>query len=163
MVAHGAYHGAVPWCALRGAGLVEQDQANLVHYEYNDLTSARWAADEAGSDLAAILVCPMRHDIRREQELVDPEFARGLRALADRTGAVLILDDVRCGFRLDLGGSWEPLGVRPDLTAWSKAIANGQALGAVTGTDALRDAARSILSPARSGRRPSRSPPAWRP
>ena len=145
MVAHGAYHGSVPWCALRGAGIVAQDQANLVHYEYNDLASAHWAADEAGADLAAIVVCPMRHDIRREQELVAPEFARGLRALADRTGAVLILDDVRCGFRLDLGGSWEPLGVRPDLSAWSKAIANGQALGAVTGTDALRDAARSIF------------------
>jgi glutamate-1-semialdehyde 2,1-aminomutase len=144
MVANGAYHGSVPWCALRGAGIVATDQANLVHYEYNDLTSAHRAADEAGADLAAIVVCPMRHDIRREQELVDPEFARGLRALADRTGAVLVLDDVRCGFRLDLGGSWEPLGVRPDLSAWSKAIANGQALGAVTGTDALRDAARSI-------------------
>ena len=57
---------------------------------------------------------------------------------------MLVLDDVRCGFRLDLGGSWEPLGVRPDLTAWSKAIANGQALGAVTGVEALRDAVGKI-------------------
>jgi glutamate-1-semialdehyde 2,1-aminomutase len=144
LVANGAYHGAVPWCSLRGAGVTDEDQAHLVHYEYNDLASAQTAAAEAGDDLAAIIVCPMRHDIRREQELVDPAFARGLRALADRTGAVLILDDVRCGFRLDLGGSWEPLGVRPDLSAWSKAIANGQALGAVTGIDALREAARSI-------------------
>ncbi|MEC4840399.1 aminotransferase class III-fold pyridoxal phosphate-dependent enzyme [Mycobacteroides chelonae] len=54
---------------------------------------------------------------------------------------MLILDDVRCGFRLALAGSWEPLGVRPDLSAWSKAIANGYALAAVTGTDALREAA----------------------
>ncbi|MCF7547718.1 aminotransferase class III-fold pyridoxal phosphate-dependent enzyme [Pseudonocardia sp. WMMC193] len=144
LVAHGAYHGAVPGFALRGAGVTEADQAHLVHYEYNDLASAEAAAAEAGDDLAAILVCPMRHDIKRDQELVVPAFARGLRALADRTGAVLILDDVRCGFRLDIGGSWEPLGVRPDLAAWSKAIANGQPLGAVTGTDALRDAVRSI-------------------
>jgi hypothetical protein len=36
----------------------------------------------------------MRHDIKRDQEVVDPAFARGLRPLADRTGAVLILDDV---------------------------------------------------------------------
>jgi len=54
------------------------------------------------------------------------------------------LREIRCGFRLDLGGSWEPLGVRPDLSAWSKAIANGQALGAVTGIETLREAARSI-------------------
>ena len=46
-----------------------------------------------------------------DQELVDPAFARGLRALCDATGAALILDDVRCGFRLHLGSSWEPIGV----------------------------------------------------
>jgi glutamate-1-semialdehyde 2,1-aminomutase len=144
LVANGAYHGAVPSFSRRGAGGTAEDQAHLVHFEYNDLASAEAAVAEAGDDLAAILVCPMRHDIKRDQELADPAFARGLRALADRTGAVLILDDVRCGFRLDLAGSWEQLGVRPDLSAWSKAIANGQPLGAVTGSEALRDAARSI-------------------
>ncbi|MBW0102065.1 aminotransferase class III-fold pyridoxal phosphate-dependent enzyme [Pseudonocardia sp. KRD291] len=144
LVARGAYHGAVPWCALRGEGITEADQEHLIRYEYNDLPSARAAADEAGDDLAAILVCPMRHDVKRDQELVDPEFARGLRALADSTGAVLILDDVRCTHRLDLGGSWEPIGVRPDLAAYSKPLANGQPLGAVTGIDALRDGVRSI-------------------
>jgi len=41
-------------------------------------------------------------------------------------------------------GSWEHLGVQPDLSAWSKAIANGYALGAVLGVDALRDAAANI-------------------
>lgn len=144
LVARHAYHGAVPWCALRGEGILESDQAHLIHYDYNDLASASAAVDAAGSDLAAILVCPMRHDVKRDQELVDVEFARGLRALADRTGAVLILDDVRCTHRLDLGGSWEPIGVRPDLAAYSKPLANGQPLGAVTGTDALRDAVRSV-------------------
>ncbi|WP_020659956.1 aminotransferase class III-fold pyridoxal phosphate-dependent enzyme [Amycolatopsis benzoatilytica] len=144
LVANGAYHGAAPWCSLRGEGVTKEDQAHLIHYEYNDLASAERAAAEAGDDLAAVVVCPMRHDIKRDQELVDPAFARGLRAIADRTGAALILDDVRCGHRLDLRGSWEPLGVRPDLTAWSKALANGQALGAVTGIDSLRDGAKTI-------------------
>ena len=54
-----------------------------------------------------------------------PAFARAARALCDRAGAALILDDVRAGFRLHLAGSWEPLGVRPDLSGFSKAIANG--------------------------------------
>ena len=144
LVARGAYHGAVPWCALRGEGVTAADQEHLIRYDYNDLASAQAAAAQAGEDLAAILVCPMRHDVKRDQELVDPDFARGLRALADRTGAALILDDVRCTHRLDLGGSWEPIGVRPDLAAYSKPLANGQPLGAVTGTDALRDAIRSV-------------------
>jgi len=144
-VAKGAYHGAAPWCTPRPAGVTTADHENLIRYTFNDLESVKAAAAQAGDDLAGILVSPFRHDAGHDQELVDPAFARGLRELCDAAGAALILDDVRCGFRLDLGGSWEPLGVRPDLSAWSKAIANGQALGAVTGTDALRDAARSIF------------------
>jgi glutamate-1-semialdehyde 2,1-aminomutase len=76
---------------------------------------------------------------------VDPAFARGLRELCDRTGAALILDDVRCGFRLHLGSSWEPIGVLPDLSAWSKAIANGHPLAAVLGAGPFRDAAAGIF------------------
>ena len=58
----------------------------------------------------------------------------------------MILDEVRTGYRLHKGGSWEPLGIRPDLCAWSKAIANGYALSAVTGVDSLRDAATHIFT-----------------
>ncbi|ADG80520.1 Aminotransferase class-III OS=Tsukamurella paurometabola (strain ATCC 8368 / DSM / CCUG 35730/ CIP 100753 / JCM 10117 / KCTC 9821 / NBRC 16120 / NCIMB 702349 / NCTC 13040) OX=521096 GN=Tpau_3948 PE=3 SV=1 [Tsukamurella paurometabola] len=146
LIANGAYHGAVPWCTPVAAGVVPEDRAYLDYFEYNALASVRAAAERAGDDLAAIIVCPFRHDVHRDQELADPVFAQGLRELCDRTGAVLILDDVRCGFRLDLAGSWEPLGVRPDLSAWSKAIANGYALAAITGTDALRSAAESIYT-----------------
>ncbi|GAA2421853.1 aminotransferase class III-fold pyridoxal phosphate-dependent enzyme [Mycolicibacterium llatzerense] len=146
LLAHGAYHGAVPWCTPVTAGVTPEDRAHLDYFEYNDLDSLRAAAERAGDDLAAVIVCPFRHDVFRDQELADPLFARGLRELCDRTGAALILDDVRCGFRLDLAGSWEPLGVRPDLSAWSKAIANGYALAAVTGTEALRGAADTIYA-----------------
>ncbi len=144
LAARGSYHGSDPWCTPKPAGTLPEDRAHLHYFEYNDLRSAERAAAEAGDDLAAIIVTPIRHDLRRDLELADPEFARGLRQLCDRTGAALILDDVRCGLRLDIGGSWEPLGVRPDLAAWSKAIANGYALAAVTGTDALRTAASEI-------------------
>lgn len=146
LIAHGAYHGAVPWCTPVTAGVTREDRAHLDYFEYNDLDSLRAAVDRTGDDLAAVIVCPFRHDVFRDQELADPLFAKGLRELCDRTGAALILDDVRCGFRLDLAGSWEPLGVRPDLSAWSKAIANGYALAAVTGTDAMREAAGSIYA-----------------
>ena len=88
---------------------------------------------------------PFKHDARHDQELVDPAFANGLRAVCDDTGAALILDDVRCGFRLAHGGSWEPLGVQPDLSAWSKAIANGYPLAAVAGNDRFRSGAERIF------------------
>ena len=104
------------------------------------------AAADAGDDLAGILVSPFRHDAGFDQELVDPAFARGLRELCDAAGAALILDDVRCGFRLHLGSSWEPVGVDPDLSAWSKAIANGHALAAVLGRRRLPRRGRATCS-----------------
>ena len=145
LAATGAYHGAAPWCTPRPAGTTPEDRANVGYYTYNDLASVRQAAAGAGDDLAAIVVSPFKHDAGYDQELVDPAFARGLRALCDATGAALILDDVRCGFRLHLGSSWEPVGVDPDLSAWSKAIANGHPLAAVLGGDAFRAGAQRVF------------------
>ena len=145
LVAEGAYHGAAPWCTPMPGGTLPEDRAHLVRYAYNDVPSLEAAGSQADGDLAAVIVSPFRHDARRDQEMPSPEFARATRALADRAGAALILDDVRAGFRLDLGGSWEPLGVRPDLSAWSKALGNGHAIAAVTGVDALREAAQRVF------------------
>jgi glutamate-1-semialdehyde 2,1-aminomutase len=144
LVAKGAYHGAAPWCTPRPAGVTAADRVNIGQYTFNDLDSVI-AAAAAGPELAGIVVSPFKHDAGFDQELVDPAFARGLRELCDRTGAALILDDVRCGFRLHLGSSWEPVGVRPDLSAWSKAIANGHPLAAVLGSDRFREGASRIF------------------
>ena len=145
LVARGAYHGAAPWCTPRPGGTTAADRANLGYFTYNDIGSVRAAAAEAGDDLAGVLVSPFKHDAGYDQELVDPAFARGLRELCDAAGAALILDDVRCGFRLHLGSSWEPIGVAPDLSAWSKAIANGHPLAAVVGSDAFRAGAGRVF------------------
>jgi glutamate-1-semialdehyde 2,1-aminomutase len=146
LVARGAYHGAVPWCSPSVAGVTAEDRAHLLHYTYNDIGSVDAAVEQAGTDLAAIVVSAFRHDFGFPQQLPTPEFAGHLRSLCDATGAALIVDDVRAGFRLDLGGSWETLGVRPDLSAFSKAIANGYALSAVTGKDWLRQAATEVFT-----------------
>ena len=146
LVARGSYHGAVPWCSPSLAGVTAEDRAHLIHYDYNDPTSVEAAVDQAGDDLAGILVTAFRHDMARDLELPTPAFAQTLRTLCDTRDAALILDDVRAGFRLHLGGSWETLGVRPDLAAYSKAIANGHALAAITGADHLRTAATRIFT-----------------
>lgn len=143
LVATGAYHGAAPWCTPVKSGVTLEDRANLAYYTYNDLDSVRAVLSE---DVAAIMVSPFRHDAGFDQELVDPLFAQGLRDICDETGSALILDDVRCGFRLNFGSSWEPIGVQPDLSAWSKAIANGYPLAAVLGNDRFRAAAQSLFT-----------------
>ena len=146
LVARGSYHGAVPWCSPSLAGVTAEDRAHLIPFDYNDAASLQSAADQAKGDLAAIILTAFRHDMGRDLELPDPDVLRVARAICDAGDAALILDDVRAGFRLDLGGSWEGTGVRPDLAAYSKAIANGYALAAVTGADRFREAATKIYS-----------------
>ena len=146
LVASGSYHGAAPWCTPVLQGTTPEDRAHVIRFTYNDLPSLAEAAAQAGPDLAAVLVSPVKHDLGVDQQLPTPEFAQALRTLCTQAGVALVLDEVRTGLRLDLAGSWQALGVQPDLSAWSKAIANGHALAAVTGTDALRDAAGRIFT-----------------
>lgn len=145
LVANGAYHGAVPWCNPYPAGSTEEDRAHIVRYEFNDVTSLEAAAESCKGDLAGIFVSAFKHDLGKPHELPAQEFAKAARRICDSTGAALIIDDVRAGFRLHMGGSWELVGVKPDLSAWSKAIANGHPLAAVTGNDRFRDAAGRVF------------------
>lgn len=144
LVARGSYHGAVPWCTPSLAGVTAEDRAHLIHFDYNDVASLEAAVEQAGNDLATVVVTAFRHDIARDQELPTTAFAKRARELTTAADAALIVDDVRAGFRIDLAGSWEPLGVRPDLSAFSKAIANGYPLAAITGTDRFREAATKV-------------------
>jgi glutamate-1-semialdehyde 2,1-aminomutase len=144
LVARGAFHGALPWCSSRTAGVTAGDRAHLDYFEYNDTESLLASAERADGDLAAVIVTPHKHDAGTDQAPVAPAFAHAVRALCDHVGAVLILDEVRTGFRVAYGSSWEQLGVGPDLTCWSKAIANGHPISALLGSDALRDAAARV-------------------
>lgn len=146
LVASKAYHGSAPWCTPSPAGVTAEDRAHLITFNYNDIASLEAAADAAGNDLAGVMVSAFKHDIGTDLELPTREFAHRVRALCNAKGAALMLDEVRAGYRLHAAGSWEPLGIKPDLSAWSKAIANGHALAAVAGADALRDAATRIFT-----------------
>ena len=144
LVAKGSYHGSAPWCTPVATGVVEEDISNLVFFEYNNPISLEEAAKEAGADLAGIILTAFRHDVRRDQELPKKAFLKKAREICDKKNAVLILDDVRAGFRIHKRGSWVDYGVKPDLTAFSKAIGNGYPLSAVVGVEKLRQAASEI-------------------
>lgn len=148
LMARNSYHGIDAWALPPEApGTTVEDHLNTVFFDYNDLDSVEAAVAEAGEQAVAAIVCtPHRHDVYTDQLPVDHEFARGVRDICDRLGAALILDDVRCGLRLDLRGSWEALGVRPDLSAWSKSLANGYALAALLGAEPFREAAGKIVA-----------------
>ena len=148
LIARGSYHGIASWSTRVDApGTTPEDHANTVYFEYNDLPSLEAAVAEAGAkDVAAVVVTPIRHDLRSDLEPPTQAFAEGLRAICDRVGAALLLDDIRGGLRLGMGGSWEELGVRPDLSAWSKAIANGHALAVLLGSEPWREGANAVFA-----------------
>jgi glutamate-1-semialdehyde 2,1-aminomutase len=62
-----------------------------------------------------------------------PEFLQRMRDLCTEHGAVLIFDEVMCGFRVGLGGAQEMYGITPDLTALGKVIGGGLPVAAFGG------------------------------
>jgi glutamate-1-semialdehyde 2,1-aminomutase len=145
LVAAGAYHGAQPWANRMSRGIPDEEHSNYPTYTFNDVDSLRAAAAANAGDLAGITVSAFKHDAGQPQELVDPAFASEVRRICDAEEAALILDDVRAGLRLSMDASWSLLGVQPDLSAWGKAIANGEPLAAILGSDAYREAASQIF------------------
>ncbi len=144
ILAKGAYHGATPWCSLRPIGVVPEDKAHQIYCDYNDVASLEAAARQAGDDLAAIFAAPLKHDAFIDQALPDPAYARRAREICDETGALLVVDDVRAGFRIARDCSWSKVGVEPDLSSWGKCIANGHPISALLGSEKARKAASRI-------------------
>jgi glutamate-1-semialdehyde aminotransferase len=78
--------------------------------------------------IACVVTMPFEYEQSR------PGHLEQVRTIVHSHGALLVLDEMRSGFRLSLGGAQDYLGVRADLTTFSKAMANGYAISAVTGS-----------------------------
>ena len=146
LVAEGTYHGAAPWCTPFPAGTLPEDRAHMMNYHFNDIESLEAAVSEAGDDLAAIFATPFKHEAFMNQELPDAGYAQRCRELCDATGAMLVVDDVRAGFRLARDCSWSLVGVKPDLSCWGKCFANGYNISCVLGSNRSRDGADAIFA-----------------
>jgi glutamate-1-semialdehyde 2,1-aminomutase len=146
LVAAKAYHGAAPWCNPNTTGILPEERAHIIQYEYNNPDSLRAAFRAADNQVAGVFASAFRHDVFEDQNLPTREYAEAARMLCDESGAQLIVDDVRAGFRLARDCSWSKVGIEPDLSAWGKAIANGHALSALAGSEKARAAARTIFA-----------------
>ncbi|MDA0256143.1 MAG: glutamate-1-semialdehyde 2,1-aminomutase [Chloroflexi bacterium] len=104
---------------------------------YNDLAAAEAALAAHSGRVACVIVEPVAANMGVVPPA--PEFLAGLRAACDRTGALLLFDEVITGFRLARGGAQERYDVRPDLTALGKVIGGGLPVGAYGGPRALME------------------------
>jgi glutamate-1-semialdehyde 2,1-aminomutase len=104
---------------------------------YNDLSAVEAALEKTDADVAAVLVEP----IAGNMGVIPPAegYLQGLRDLCDRTGALLVFDEVMTGFRVGWGGAQLLYGVTPDLTVLGKVIGGGMPVGAVAGGAELMD------------------------
>ena len=98
---------------------------------YNDLAAAEQAVAQAGEELACIIVEPIAGNMGVVPPA--PGFLQGLRDLCERSGALLVFDEVITGFRVAYGGAQTLYGVNPDLTVLGKIIGGGFPIGAYGG------------------------------
>jgi glutamate-1-semialdehyde 2,1-aminomutase len=105
--------------------------AHTVTLNYNDSAQVREAFKQIGDQIACVIVEPVAGNMNCVPPA--PGFLRTLREECDRTGTLLILDEVMTGFRVALGGAQELYGVRPDLTTLGKIIGGGMPVGAFGG------------------------------
>lgn len=105
----------------------------FVYADFNDLASVEALVS---AHTAGIVVEPVQGE--GGVRAATPEFLRGLRALCDREGIVLIFDEVQCGMgRTGRLYAHEHYGVAPDVLTSAKGIAGGVPLGAMLCTEEL--------------------------
>jgi acetylornithine/N-succinyldiaminopimelate aminotransferase len=100
------------------------------HAPFGDLAAAERMT---GPETAAILVEPIQGD--GGVRVAEPAFLQGLRALADRTGVLLMMDEIQTGIgRTGFLFAHERTGVRPDVMTLAKALGGGFPVGACLAT-----------------------------
>jgi glutamate-1-semialdehyde 2,1-aminomutase len=123
------YNGWHDWASLRPPGVPQHALKQTHSFVYNDIASLRHVFAEHGKSIACCLMMPF--------ELEEPRsgYLHEVAELAHSHGALLVLDEIRTGFRVALGGAQERLGLRADLATFSKAMANGYPISALTGRE----------------------------
>ncbi len=145
LMAKGAYHGIHAWCTPGHGGILKEDREHIVQYKFNDIGSIKKAIADNKNDVAGIIMTPYHHPAFGDSELPKDGFWQEVRAICDKEGIILIVDDVRAGFRLSIKGSHHYFGVTPDLAVFSKAMGNGYPISACTGREYLRPACSRVF------------------
>ena len=121
------YHGWHDWyigVTDSNAGIPQVTQDLSCTFDYNNVQSVLDAVDD---QTACVILEPMVVEHPKDN------FLGELRRICDERGILLVFDEMWTGFRLALGGAQQKFDVRSDLATFSKAMANGMPISAITG------------------------------
>ena len=141
----GYYHGVSPWTQkIDYPGIIEEDVANNIYLPWNDTQALEKAFMENRGEIAAVIGQPYMHGNFEDNQLPVNGFWQKVRKLCNDNNTLLIVDDVRAGFRLDIQGSDHYFGFEADLICFCKALANGYNVSALCGKDFLKNTVSSL-------------------
>jgi glutamate-1-semialdehyde 2,1-aminomutase len=117
---------------------------NFAHFvQANDANQLEDVLRRHAGSIACLLIEPIMGNCLGIA--ADPAYIRAARELCDRYGVVLIIDEVKSGFRVARGGVQELYGVQADLCTFAKAIANGYPISVLAGReDIMRKIGRGV-------------------
>src|SRR5690625_689285 len=118
-----------PTPVIESSGIPEDEQENTIVLPFNDLAATEKLLRAHAHELAAVILEPIQGGFIPAEEL----FIHGLKKLTDELDIVLIFDEVKTGFRVDIGGAQRAYNINPDLTTLGKVLGGGLPVGAVGG------------------------------
>lgn len=141
----GFYHGVSPMVQkIDYPGVTPEDVANNLYTSWDDIDNFKRLLEENKGEIAAVIAQPYNHGNFSDNSFPIDGFWKEVRRLCTENGIVLIIDDVRAGFRLDLAGSDHYFGFEADIICFCKALANGYNMSAFCGKEFLKNAASSL-------------------
>jgi glutamate-1-semialdehyde 2,1-aminomutase len=114
-----------------GVPLATRSFAHFV--QANDANQLEDVLKRHGHSIACLLIEPIMGNCLGIA--ADPAYVHAARELCDRYGVVLIIDEVKTGFRVARGGVQELYNVRADLCTFAKAVANGYPISVLAGRE----------------------------
>lgn len=143
---NGYYHGVAPWTQKADSpGTLPEDCANSIYLDFNSIPQLKQAIAENHNQIACLIATPYMHGNFKDNILPADGYWKEVRKLCTENNIMLIIDDVRAGFRLSMQGSDNYFGFEADMICFCKALANGYNVSALCGKEFLRSAVGSIM------------------
>lgn len=124
---------------LEPCGVPRGLKGTALPFHYNQPDELEAIADSFGEELAAIVMEPIRDSSPQKG------FLTSIKKVAKQTGAVLIIDEVSAGFRLNTGGAHQLYQIKPDIAVFAKAMSNGYPMAAIIGKAEIMSSAQDTF------------------